>query len=309
MGLDEKDYTPLDRLLKSLNLKELNLQYNNRRVGLFFMYEDQERTYQLLEGLNSIKIPSLLWDISRIENYYTHYELLSFPFHHIMAESFVEVSKRQEKLIYDYSNACSKCGWGRKQKNDLIIKDIRKIDRIHFTKTYDFEYIVSRSLGDFIFDSGFTGISLRDVHSRTKKDIGYQLVPTYTLPSIRTDLLKHSKSWDCKSCSVPALYIKGKYSGKDEYIIIDNKMDYKDSNYTKEKFGLGQNAHQEIVISSDVVKTFKEFKVKKITFSPVHIVNQSGKKITPEFKPKPSNLNIIDYKSHFSGNLISDLFE
>jgi hypothetical protein len=308
IALDEKDYPSLVKLLKTTKLKDLH-SFNNRSVGHFLLYEDKIETHQLLKGLNSIKIPSLSWDISRIENYYTNKEILSFPFHHIMAESFVEVSKRKEKEIYDYSNACSECGWGRKQRNDLILRDIRKIDRIHFTKTYDFEYIVSRSLGNFITDSGFTGISLRDVHSNSRKNIGYQLEAINILPPIRSDRLEYSNSGECKSCGNPAIYIRGKFSGEDEYIIINNDMNFNDFNYTKEWFGIGQNANREIVISSEVVKAFKKFKVKKITLHPVHIINRSGRKLTPEFKPKPSDVKIMDYKSHFSGNLKSDLLK
>lgn len=306
--MDEEDYGLLKDFINKMGIKEFTSIFD-RRIGHVTIHEDQEKAFLILEKLNSLSIPSLNWSIIRIENYYTPKEFQSFPIYHIMAESFVEVPENRIKEIYDYSQACNNCGWGRKQINDLIIKDIKKIDKIHFTKTYDFEYIASRGLGDYIVDSGFTGISLRDVHSRTKKYIGYQLEPTHILSPIRTDLLEHPKSWNCESCGIQGLNIGGLFSGQDEYIIIENRMNHMDFNYTKEKFGSGQNAHQEIVISSEVVKAFKEFKVKRISLQPVHIIDHYGKKLTPDFKPKPSKVNIMDYKSHFYESLKRDLFD
>jgi hypothetical protein len=305
VALDAVDYPKVKEKLDSYGFPEFTEIFNRRR-GRMTVYEDQEYVNDILKGLSSISFPGFHWGIGNIINHYTKKELYSFPYLHIMAESFIDINEKVKNLFYDYSNVCPDCDTGHIQSDDLIVKDRGKIGKIHFTKTHYFEYIVSRELGDFIIDSNFTGIELRDVHSATKKGIGYQLFPTNTLPPLKKNTYEYPPDWTCENCGYQGADMLGKFCGMDEYRIVSLTLDFKDFNKTFETFGCAGLARPEIVISIDVVKSLDQFKGMKITLDPVHVFDENGNELTPKILPKESAINLIEYKDYFGGNLKKD---
>lgn len=106
------------------------------------------------------------WDIRR---YYSKEEIAAAELFQLFITAVFEPEGEECGTVYDYSEACEHCGFGRRQVSDLVL-DLRKVPKskdIAETISGD-EWIVNQRLADLLVDAGATGFELRPVRHRAR---------------------------------------------------------------------------------------------------------------------------------------------
>lgn len=166
-------------------------------------------------------------------------------------------------------NVCTKCGSGEIQESELILKT-QKFKKMHFSATFNFEYIVSSALAKAIRND-FLGINLLpifDYKSHEKSNLLSQFLPENNLPPL-VEPTKISKSSSyCSSCGKSGLFIET------EMHIKKTPDKIADAYFTQEVFGEKRKRGcpgPELVLSKRLINKIKEFDKRALRIEPVFL--------------------------------------
>jgi hypothetical protein len=169
-------------------------------------------------------------------------------------------------------NVCTKCGSGEVQESELILKT-QKFKKMHFSATFNFEYIVSAALANAIRND-YLGINLLpifDYKSYEKSNLIFQFLPENNLPTLVEPTKISKSSLYCSSCGKNGLFIET------EMHIKKTPDKVADAYFTKELFGEKRNRAcpgPELVLSKRLITKIKEFDKRALRIEPVFLDDQ-----------------------------------
>lgn len=167
--------------------------------------------------------------------------------------------------LYDESDKCASCGLGKRQISDLII-DTKSMGKRDIVYNHP-DIIITEHVKHVIENHQLTGATFRSVFdARSKQETSYyQLVPDNILGPMNIAQMKLTPSF-CKVCSRGAIirseiiYPRASLAGATDF------------NYSSEYFNSGKYHSQRFIVSANVLKVFKENKIKIFEYEPISIV-------------------------------------
>jgi len=208
-------------------------------------------------------------------------ELEAADYLHMTAEAmwgYPQPEDDYEKLVFDPSTSCPKCGQGAKQVKPFMVKGKPGFDKNDIVAMFwTYELLVTEKLRRLIEDAELTGIEfwplLKYRGGATSEEIkgAYQLYFTNELPPMsentRFEIVPLPRGTQPCSCGKLGRNLRGeqmRYRRKD-------LKGAKDFNKTSEWLGGGFGTTQWKVVSHRVYELFTKNKIRGVRFEPVLI--------------------------------------
>lgn len=212
-------------------------------------YEDSPEHKHFLKVLADlgIELPTI-----RIDEVWSHEELMSATLIDMRIENYIEGTGRQAGTKYDDSKSCPECRSRARQISDMVI-DKKEFGKLDIALSAEWHRIASERFKRLVESLGLTGVTFRPTKDKKGRDAqfpsSYQMIITSQLPPMipkkkrrRRFLLKPNESEKkCKTCSRPYLTIieEHKYNSEELKDICDLNITLEPKTPTPNYFSQG----------------------------------------------------------------------